>query len=252
MLALAEGCNLEEVALEHAHVRIWHLNRDDVERLLTCYQALMEAGLSADAVELLAGQGIDVGDLLTEGAREAITRADLCELAAVAALLAHDDWPMDTLQMPNAPKGSRAVSEHGIDAIASVLTDLALDDELTEEEELEMASVKHSLAADLGGLRRTLTASVTTDLTQPYLFRQLRVYSAYLETLPIRINHQRLFLFLRDDAEAFYVRGIAVVDSTRLDELIEEWSNVPPNVHNQCEFVLIGIDELAALHEQTV
>jgi hypothetical protein len=76
----------------------------------------------------------------TDGSRDLVTRADLCELAAAASLLAADGWRGDRLMMPNIPKASRRRSESGFDAMSTTLLPEGAG-EVAEGELLLLASV---------------------------------------------------------------------------------------------------------------
>jgi hypothetical protein len=129
MAALAGGCKVTQVTREEGPgagwtTDTWELGADDVERLLQAYRELLSPSTYDQQVQdLLLERGIDLNALLVDegNARELITRADLCELAAAASLLAASGWPARRLHMTNVPKGSRKKSESGIDAISTTL-----------------------------------------------------------------------------------------------------------------------------------
>ncbi|HEX8770785.1 MAG TPA: hypothetical protein VF711_08460 [Acidimicrobiales bacterium] len=154
---------------------------------------------------VLAARGVHLDALLVEVERDEetvnqVTRADGCELAAAASVIALDDWPIETTHLPNVPKQSRAKSESGLDAVAAALDGSGPADRLGANEHLYIASVKHTVGKDVAGLRRRLIASVTAEWTMPYVARQLEVFFLHLTSVLPRVVASRVFFAMESDS----------------------------------------------------
>jgi hypothetical protein len=257
--ALAEGCTVVQVTRAGGpddgwEVDSWTLDAADTGRLLDAYRGLLAPSYDQQVQELLRSRGIDLEALLVDkdGARDLITRADLCELAAAASVLAASHWPAHRLHMPNIPKGSRKKSESGIDAISTTLSTDETGD-LATGELLLLASVKHTLAS-AASLRYELVTSVMKELTYVYLATQLRVYEEHLRLIEPELTTERLFLFLDGFPDADHVRivAVAVVDPGLEEDLathLLKLPDVPDGVYSMRVLYVLG---LATLHERAV
>jgi len=234
------------------------MDQTAVDAVILAYEALLLGGIGtagpAHPVEaMLQSRGIPLRDLLIDAPRSSaiITRADFSELAAVSSLIAEEDWPIDQTHMPNVPKGSRKKSESGIDAMAAELDATGPDAELTDDDLLMLASVKHTLAAKTATLRTNLLASVTTELTMPYLVQQIRVFAGALEKAGV-VGTTRPFLHLNDfpQPERVTVHAVAVVDSSVADKFINSLSSLPAAPTASHRFRVICVPELATIHNR--
>jgi hypothetical protein len=249
--ALAELCDLETLAAVNGwQIDSWTLDDEALGALAMVYEALLRGSVDAELTDALAEQGIDVTALLVDNssARETITRADLVELVAAAAAIGADAWPATTLCMPNVPKGSRGRSEVGID-IMSVQMDFEDDtDTLGPAEKLFIGSVKHTIS-DPADLRRKLMASVSTDLTMPYIARQLRVFDGRLAERGF--DARRLYLFLLDFPDEYHVEiaMIGGIDSSMIDEFRDQLRHLDQagGSNRRCRHLVI--EDIARLHE---
>jgi hypothetical protein len=214
------------------------------------YHALLAGGLDDQIANALEGHGIDALALLTDegGARDVITRSDLTELAAAAAAIAVDDWPYETMTLPNVPKGSRARSESGIDVLSVALDVDSESTELMEGETLYIGSVKHTID-DPSDCRYKLARSVSpTDVTLPYIAHQLRILSGQLEMAGI--NGRRVYLFLRGfpDDDHVEVAITGAVDGALRAEFLAQMSHLPQVTgRRRCRHLLF--DDLEHLHD---
>ena len=256
---LAEGCSVAQVTRDGCSgdgwkIDSWTLDAGDIDRLLDVYRELLAPSYDEKVQDLLRDRGIDLDALLVdeENSKELITRADLCELAAVASLLAASGWPAHRLHMPNIPKGSRKKSESGIDAISTTLqTEVSGD--LTADEQLLLASVKHTTSS-AARLRSALVTSVTEEFTPGYLATQLRVYEERLRQMDPDLATDRLFLFLDGFPDAARVRivAVAVVDPGLEQDLAVRLCNLPNVPDGVYSMRILYVPGLAGLHERAV
>jgi hypothetical protein len=252
---LAAGCSVIQVSrtggLGGWVIDSWTLRPEDVDRLLEVYRELLIPSYEERVKRLLHGRGIDLDVLLADDDRasELVTRADLCELAAAASLLAADGWPVGRLAMPNVPKSSRRRSESGIDVMSTTLAEG--DDGLSAGELLFLASVKHTLTS-ASRLRSELVASVTEELSSAYVATQLRVYEERLRLLEPELNTDRLFLFLDQFPHPDHVRvvAVAVVDPDLKRDLTGQLRNLPQVLERVYSLRIIYLRGLARLHQK--
>ena len=231
-------------------VDTWALDDEALEALSDLYEALLTGGLEEEIEAALNADGIDVSALLFDDdrARDMITRSDLTELTAAAAAIGVDDWPDDTLNLPNVPKGSRARSEVGVDALAVRMDFESEEVELEPNDTLFIGSVKHTID-DPGDCRYKLVKSVSpSDLTLPYVAQQLRVLSGRLEAQGFK--PRRLYLLLRNfpDPEHVAITITGAVDLDLEDAFLDQMVNLPEvEGTRRCRHLLF--DGLATLHE---
>jgi hypothetical protein len=258
LLLLAERCACSEPENIHGwHVDIWSLDDDAVRRLFDTYRAVLLGDTETDDAyaQLLNEAGIPLDELLIdeEDANDRITRADAVELAGAASLLAADNWPPNTLHMPNVPAMSRAKSDSGNDVTAVILLGEA-GSGLIIGERLFVASVKHTVSADIADVRRKLTKSVfPKTLTASYMALQLRVFSARLaESGMPAADSKRVFLFLRNWPDFNYVQihAIAGVDASNAGVIDEELEKLPLVEDHTYRFRVLLIPDLTTLHER--
>lgn len=236
-------------------VDTWAMTDSDVAYAVAVYDAVLAGDLtSTDSISsTLAGQGIDLLSLLSPpgSGRELITRADIAEFTAAASLIAHNGCTVDSMQMPNIPKMSRRKSDSGIDVFDVTLDMNGLPQDLTANERLLLASVKHTLASDTGPLRRDVTNSLTPkELTAAYVTAQLRVLQGRLIQEGVVPNiASRVFLFLNGFPEQQGVEmvGIAVIDPAHHSDL-EHGLRLLPAVKGKARFRIIAFPNLANVH----
>lgn len=257
--ALAGGCSVVQLTRTGGRgsswaADCWTLTAEDIDRLLDAYRALLAPAYDQKVQGLLRGQGIDLDILLVDSGNslELITRADLCELAAAASLLAADGWPAERLHMPNIPKGSRKKSESGIDAISTTLAQ-GETGSLVPGEMLLLASVKHTLKSATS-LRTDLVASVRREYTQVYLATQLRVYEEHLRRLEPALTTDRVFLFLDGFPHPDHVRivAVAVVDPDLEQDLADTLLRLPDVPDGVYSMRILYVSGLADLHKRAV
>lgn len=258
LLLLAERCVCSEPEnINGWHVDVWRLDDEAVRRLSETYRAVLLGDTETDDAyaQLLNDVGIPLDELLIdeENANDRITRADAVELAGAASLLAADDWPSNTLQMPNVPAMSRAKSDSGNDVTAVILLGDA-GSGLIIGERLFIASVKHTISADIADVRRKLTNSVfPKTLTAAYMALQLRVFSARLAESGVpAADSKRVFLFLRNWPDFNYVQihAIAGVDASYAGVIDEELERLHVVGDRTYRFRVLLIPDLGTLHER--
>lgn len=258
LLLLAERCVCSEPEnMNGWHVDVWSLDDEAVRLLSDTYRAVLLGDTETEGAyaQLLSDAGISLDELLIdeENANDRITRADAVELAGAASLIAADNWPHETLHMPNVPAMSRAKSDSGNDATAVSLLGEA-GSALIIGERLFVASVKHTVSADIADVRRKLTKSVFPEtLTASYMALQLRVFSARLtESGMSATDSRRVFLFLRDWPDFNYVQihAIAGIDASHAGAINEELGKLPLVEDHTYRFRALLIPDLATLHER--
>lgn len=251
LLVLAALCDADDKGVVNGWtIDSWKVDDDALDALRQVYDALLAGGLEQDIEAALEADGIDVSALLFDDdtARDVITRSDLTELAAAAAAIGIDDWPEETMHLPNVPKGSRARSEVGIDVLA-VRMDFDSDAvKLLPNEMLLIGSVKHTID-DAGDCRYKLVRSVSpSELTLPYMFQQLRVLNGRLEAQGLHSG--RVYLFLREfpDGDHVAITVTGAVDSELEEEFLHQMTNLPQaQGARHCRHLLF--DGLRDLHE---
>lgn len=240
LVTLAAAEVVVEADVNGWSIDVWDMSGAALAALKDLYTSVITGDIEADLVDALDDDGIDVVALFYDErdteTRHRTTRADLSEFAAAAAWVAVNMWPLDTLHMPNMPKDSRDRSESGIDVMSLVLDDGAHGAPLVDGEMLYVGSVKHTIS-DLGDLRRKLVNSIdsTSELTQAYMLRQLRVF---VERLRERgIAAQRAFLFLGEELSVpsrVMVALAGAADSALRVEYLEEIENLPQVTADRC------------------
>jgi hypothetical protein len=259
LLALARGCvSTNQRVIRGWEVDEWRMTEDDVARLADVYRAVLlgdTAASGSNIASLLEAQQVKLEALLLddEGANDRVTRADAVELAGAASLLLADGWPPDTLHMPNVPTLSRAKSESGNDAMAVRLDDEALT-ELTSDELLYVASVKHTTASRTSDVRLKLVRSVTSpEMSTATMTRNLRVFTAWLKGKGLRQEQaERVYLFLRDwpDFNCVRIHAIAAIDLSQADDFESQLQQLPPVDRGTYRLRVLLIPDLATLHER--
>jgi hypothetical protein len=231
----------------------WEMSDASIDALVALYHSVITGDIEDEIAAALEATGVDVNalfyDEVDSEARNRTTRADLCELAAAAAWVAIDEWPHETLHMPNVPKGSRSKSESGIDVLSLLLLDDGASDSLQDGEFLFIGSVKHTVQ-DIGDLRRKLIRSVSTahELTQAYIMQQLRLFVGRLSERGVVA--QRAFLFVAEDIDTSPRISIALTgaaDATDLVSLVDEMNSLPTSTCDRaCRLLLLS--NIADLH----
>ena len=149
ILALAQRANIVGLADTNGwHVDAWRMNDADVDASIRVYAAVLGGGATDPVIALLADSELDLEALLLdeEQSKEEITRSDLTEMIAAASLVAVPGCAIDKMLMPNVPKMSRRKSDSGIDIfVADIREDASDDDDLSDDEYLTIASVKHTI-----------------------------------------------------------------------------------------------------------
>ncbi len=206
-------------------------------------------------VQLLERAGIDLPGLLLaeEATVPKITRADLTELTAAASMIAADECDAVRMHMPNVPKMSRKKSDSGVDVF-----DVSLGggdpNDLTPQDHLVLASVKHTVRSNAGNLRWALVNSLTNELSHPYLAAQLRVLDGRLQQEGMqKTSAARVYMFLRDfpAADAVDLVAVGVVAPDVEDSLREHIALLPQvNGPGRRKFRMILFPGLKAIHKR--
>ena len=258
ILALASRADIATLAdVSGWHVDVWHLDNADVDASIDLYTAVLEGGATDPVVALLADSGLDLEALLLddEKSREEITRSDMTELIAAASLVAEPGCDIDKMQMPNVPKMSRRKSDSGIDILVVDIREDAHDDEdLSDDEYLIIASVKHTIDDSTSGMRRKLAESLSSkELGVGYLTSQLRVLNARLQQHGLRRGSAaRVYLFIRDfpHPERIYLYAIGVADPALERDLTHHLELLPDAGKSRRTFRMIFVPELNTIHER--
>src|SRR5207248_1862925 len=149
ILALAQRANIAGLADANGwHIDAWRMNDADVDASIRVYAGVLSGGATDPVVALLADSELDLEALLLDEdqSKEEITRSDLTEMIAAASLVAAPGCAIDKMLMPNVPKMSRRKSDSGIDIfVADIREDASDDDDLSDDEYLTIASVKHTV-----------------------------------------------------------------------------------------------------------
>ena len=252
LLALAELCAVEDLGVRQGWwIDRWEMDDEAVSALVDVYDALLLGGLEDEIAERLEARGVDIEALLVaeDAARDEITRSDLIELAAAAAAIGIDEWPFERMHLPNVPKGSRRASEHGIDIIATTLNLDSNDDDLTANEVLYIASVKHSID-NPSDLRLKLVKSVSEQsLSVPYATQQLRILHGRLAQAGHEVPRIYLFLVNFPDSEHVVIAIAGGVDADLAEDFLAQMDNLPEAAaSDHCRHLVV--DDIGLLHEK--
>jgi hypothetical protein len=242
----------------------WEVDSEAEDALRACHTELIDGHAQDDdsiraLAQILTGRGVDLDERLRfkHGDRDTVdrvTRADGCELLAVASGIAEDSWPLDRTHMPNIPKQYRARSESGIDAIAADLNPQGPSETLGTDERVYFASVKHTPGRDVAALRRELVHSIGPgEWTPVYLTRQLYIFVEQLSTAHPRILARRAFLVLDGDflqLSSTTILLVSAVDLQMVDEARKDQSNLASVPVGTYQHRIVGIEDLARLHQR--
>jgi hypothetical protein len=197
----------------------------------------------------LEDDGIDLGFLLREEERalDRITRSDLSEIAGAASMIAMDGIDPVLMNLPNVPKGTRAVSERGIDIVAARISEGDSDTELGSDERLLICSVKHTVADGRDMYQKLLGSLNERALTRVYVTSQLRVLHGRLQERGL--DADRIWLALRNFPDPRFVTliGVAAADQPHSDEFASALSGLPevqPGGHRITRLLIPGLMEL--------
>lgn len=236
-------------------IDLWEMTGEGVDGAIKSYRALLLGGATDPVVQLLQREGIDLPRLLLaeEATASKITRADLTELTAAASMIAADGCDTARMHMPNVPKMSRKKSDSGVD-IFDVSLGGADPNDLTSQDHLVLASVKHTVQSSAGSLRWGLVNSLTKELSHPYLTAQLRVLAGRLQQEGMHeASSARVFMFLRGfpDSDAVDLFAIGVVAPDVEDSLREQIALLP-QVHGpgKRKFRMIVLPGLKTIHQR--
>ena len=250
---LCAQCRLSRLdAARGWDVDAWEFTDQAAQELADAYTNLLQAEFEPYAQILLEDE-IDLNALfMDEGsAQDTITRSDMTELAAAAALVVAEGVSTEMIVMPNVPKGSRGGSCPGMDVMAVALSDDPGDDlSLAEGERIYVCSVKHTIV-DPGDMRRRLVHSLQGDgLSQAYLAGQLRILQGRLQERGITCR--RICLAIRPEAAGRHLllMAVGVVDTRQRDELQRQMSALPEVTPGYRRFRQMLIGDIARLHER--
>lgn len=258
MRDLASCCSVTASTVVNGwRVDHWTLDQGNIDQIAVLYRATLVPNIGAEMEEIVLDNGITLSEVLIDRAhaRDVITRSDATELAAAASFLGVDEWPEETLSMPNVPKMSRRKSDSGFDAMAVSLIDQFAVDDLVDGERLYIGSVKHSIQPGGRGVRLALVNSLgARELTQTYVGRQMLVLHGNLirEGMERRLA-DRLFNFLRNFPAPEFVslHGAIVIDSSAVGAVSDDLANLPQLQSNESRSLrIINLPDLARLHER--
>jgi hypothetical protein len=258
ILALAQRTTIVGLADANGwHVDAWRMNDADVDASIRVYAAVLSGGATDPVVALLADSGLDLEALLLDEdqSKEEITRSDLTEMIAAASLVAVPGCAIDKMLMPNVPKMSRRKSDSGIDIfVADIREDASDDDDLSDDEYLTIASVKHTIDKSTSGMRWKLAESLSSkELGAAYLTSQLRVLNARLQQSGLgRGPAARVYLFLRDfpHPERIDLYAIGVADPTLENDLTRHAQLLTDAGKSSQTFRMIFVPELRTIYER--
>lgn len=197
--------------------------------LAAAYSALLHPEIDPQVLAQLEVDDVPLEQLLTDAdhANDTITRSDMTELAAAAALVAADGANIDLMHLPNVPKAQRNISERGIDIMVAQLNLQNTSGELLPEEYLVVCSVKHSIV-DPGDLRYKLSTSLTKETVNvPYLTSQLRSFRGRLRERGISCDRLLLTLSEAKRTQHLHLMGVAAVDVTMKEAMAAELDHLP-------------------------
>jgi hypothetical protein len=258
ILALAQRANIVGSADANGwHVDAWRMNGADVDASIRVYAAVLGGGATDPVIALLADSELDLEALLLdeEQSKEEITRSDLTEMMAAASLVAVPGCAIDKMLMPNVPKMSRRKSDSGIDIfVADIREDASEGDDLSDDEYLTVASVKHTIDNSASGMRWKLAESLSSkELGAAYLTSQLRVLNARLQQSGIgRGSAARVYLFLRDfpHPERIDLYAVGVVDPALESDLTHHVQLLTDAGKSSRTFRMIFVPELKTISER--
>ena len=250
---LCDQCRLRSLDdVKGWEVDAWEFTDQALQELADAYKTLLILDFEAYA-EILREDGIDLNALLMDegSAKDTITRSDMTELAAAAALVVAEGASTEAIFMPNVPKGSRGGSCPGMDVMAAVLSDDPGDDlSLAEGERVYVCSVKHTIS-DPGDMRYKLVDSLGSGgLSQAYLANQLRILQGRLQER--RITCRRILLAVRPEAAGhnLFLMAVGAVDAGQRDELQRQMGFLPEKTPGHRRFRQMLISDIARLHER--
>lgn len=256
VVALSKRCRLAALADANGwHIDAWHMDDIDIEAAIAIYAAVLAGGMTDPVAALLNESGIDLNRLLNdyEHHNDRITRSDLTELAAAASLVAAPGCDIDQMHMPNVPKMSRRKSDSGVDVFAASLQDLE-DVDLRPDEQLVIASVKHTVGDSASSMRGKLADSLSgKELTIAYLASQLRVLNARMRQEGLsESSAARLYLFLRDfpSARNISLYAFGFVDADLNLDLIHQVSLLPDASGPSHTFRMVIMPGLRDVHSR--
>lgn len=258
ILTLAKRAKIGKLADANGwHVDAWRMNDADVDASIRIYAAVLGGGATDPVIALLADSEVDLEALLLdeEQSKEEITRSDLTEMMAGASLVAVPGCAIDKMLMPNVPKMSRRKSDSGIDIfVADIREDANDDDDLSDDEYLTIASVKHTIDESARGMRWKLAESLSSkELGAAYLTSQLRVLNARLQQSGLgRGPAARVYLFLREfpHPERIDLYAIGVADPRLESDLTHHVQLLADAGKSSRTFRMILVPELKTIYER--
>jgi len=229
----------------------WEVSPAALDAVVTTYRQILLIGeLSEEIQKVLEADGIDLDSLLRDDASavEKLTRADLTEIAAAASMIAREGAAVETMLMPNVPKGERSTSCPGIDIMAVCLRSRENVPDLLDGEMFYICSVKHTIS-DPSDLRYKLVDSLAQqNLNRAYFASQLRLLHGRLADQGLRCD--RLLLAVTSEGAQRHVKLIAVgaLDIRQREAFIRQMNNLPEVPPGKRRFRHLLINDIAALH----
>lgn len=258
MLELADCCKPARSDPSNGWtIDAWGLSEDAVGHLVKAYRESFSPTLESRINERLNKAGIDLNKLLfdsttiTKPQHEKVVRADLTEFAAAASLIAVEGIQADYTCLANLSKGSRKKSDSGIDVVAIKPHGEAADLSNEADYLLILCSVKHT-TKKASNMRGKLVASVTDDLSIPYLSTQFVVI--YKEYSKAGIDLESIFEKLIDYPRpgSVFIIAAGAVDTNEGENLADQMKHLPMRAGDtyHCRHLLLA--DIANLHAKVI
>lgn len=192
------------------------------------------------------GEPIEQFLLAEEESDETLTRSDITELVAAASLMNSDNVDGRFIELPNVPKRSRAVSEHGTDFVALRLSTTDAQTAWGPEDMLFVGSVKHT-TADPDDLRRKLVASIGKGMPRRRLRGEVRVLVDQLSRSGIDARRAFVALLSFPDPTRVTLIGVAVVAPAHHESLVAGFEKLPAHKGGR-RILAVVVEDLGQLH----
>lgn len=192
------------------------------------------------------GEPIEQFLLAEEESDDTLTRSDITELVAAASLMSSDSIDGRFIELPNVPKRSRAVSEHGADFVAVRLSTMETEAPWGPEDMLFVGSVKHT-TADPDDLRRKLVTSLGKGMPRRKLRGEVRVLVDQLSRSGIDARRTYAALLSFPDPTRVTLVGVGVVAPTHHESLIAGLQKLPVNKGAR-RILAVVVEDLEQLH----
>ena len=192
------------------------------------------------------GEPIEEFLLAEEESDDTLTRSDITELVGAASLMNSDGIEGRFIELPNVPKRSRAVSEHGADFVGLLLSTTEAQTPWGPGDMLFVGSVKHT-TVDPDDLRRKLVASLGKGMPRRKLRGEVRVLVDQLSRSGIDARRAYAALLSFPDPMRVTLVGVAVVAPAHHESLVAGFEKLP--AHKGARRILaVVVEDLEQLH----